>query len=148
MLDEISLPQDQKGDRKTQRIEELASVKYPLIKINDYYLSQGEIDSMTIDSGGKLPKITLSVSFANELFLSKNMPKDGDIISVMIQSKSEVLKPIRNDYVVVGVIPIRRHTDNPGIVSMTLFGKLFIPGWSSFVGDAAEMGTSMEILKR
>ena len=147
VLDEISLPESQGEGRKTQRIEDIASVRYPLIKINDYFLGQEEIDSMTIDSNGKLPKITLTVSFRNELFLSKNMPKDGDIISVMIQSLSEILKPIRNDYVVTGVVPTRKSADG-GSVSMTLFGRLFIPGWSSFLGDNAEKGTTMEVLKR
>jgi hypothetical protein len=148
VLDELSVPEAPQGERKTQRIEDLVSMEFPLIKINDYYFSQGEIDSFSIDSTGKVPKITLSVSFPNELFLSKNMPKDGDIISVAIRSKAEVLKPIRNDYVITGVIAGKRNTNLGGLISMTFFGELFIPGWNSFLGVNSYKGTSMEVLKK
>ena len=95
ILDELSLPETHSGKGNTQKIEDLISLQHPLIKINDYYVGENEIDSFSIDSIGKFPTITLSLSFVNELFLSKNMPKDGDIISIMIQSKSEILKPDR-----------------------------------------------------
>lgn len=148
IMDELSLPQTSKEEGIKQKVEDLVSTEFPLIKINDYYVSRGEIDSFEIDSTDRVPKITLSLSFSNELFLSKNMPKDGDIISIALRSKSEVLKPIRNDYVITGVIAGKRSTNNPGIIAMTFFGELFIPGWSSFLGDASEKGTSMQILKR
>jgi len=148
VLDELSLPESPQGETRKQRIEDYVSTEFPLIKINDYFVSKGEIDSFKIDSTDKIPKITLSLSFPNELFLSKNMPKDGDIISVMIRSKSEVLKPIRNDYVITGVIAGKRNTNLGGLISMTFFGELFIPGWRSFLGDSSMKGTTMEILKR
>jgi hypothetical protein len=148
VLDELSFPQTSNVQGAHQKTEDLISTEFPLIKINDYYVSQGEIDSFTIDSTDKLPKITLSLSFPNELFLSKNMPKDGDIISVAIRSKTELLKPIRNDYVITGVLSNKRNTNAGGLISMTFFGKLFIPGWDSYLGDSSDTGTSMEILKK
>lgn len=148
VLDELSVPQENQGEGSNQKVEDLVSTEFPLIKINDYFVSKGEIDSFTIDSADKIPKITLSLSFPNELFLSKNMPKDGDIISVAIRSKTELLKPIRNDYVITGVVSNKRNTNSPGVISMTFFGELFIPGWNSYLGDSSEKGTSMEILKR
>jgi hypothetical protein len=148
VLDELSLPESPKGESQTQRIEDLASTQFPLIKINDYFLSKGEIDSFRIDSTGKIPTIMLSVSFPNELFISKNMPMDGDIISIMIQSKSDVLKPVRNDYVITGVRSTKRNTNDEGIISMTFFGLLFLPGWQSYLGDESYRGTSMDVLKK
>ena len=147
VLDEMSLPESPQGEEKRQRIENYASVEFPFIKINDYLLSYAEIDSFKIDSGDRLPKITLSVSFPNERFMSKDMPKDGDIISVSIRSKTDLLKSVRNDYVITGVIPIKRDTESRAHTSMTLFGELFIPGWNAYQGDASRKGTTMEILK-
>jgi hypothetical protein len=147
VLDELSLQQSPGKDNKTQRTEDLASTEYPLIKINDYYLSREEINSFMIDSTGRVPEITLSVSFYDELFISKNMPMDGDIISVAIQSKSDLLKPIRNDYVITGVRSTRKNSEVP-LVSMTFFGILFIPGWDAYSGSESLRGTSMEALKK
>ena len=149
VLDEMSVPDDHKENkRKTQRIQDLASTSYPLIKINDYFLGEAEIDLLKINSTDKLPKITLSASFSHESFLAKEMPKDGDIISVMIQSGSDVLKPIRNDYVITGVIPVKKSSIvGQDFVSMTFYGELFVPGYRSFLGTSSIKGTSMEALK-
>ncbi|HRT03112.1 MAG TPA: hypothetical protein P5513_04155 [Candidatus Diapherotrites archaeon] len=147
VLDELSVQQTPGDQSKTQRIEDLVSIKYPLIKINDYYLSEEEIDYFKIDSYGKIPEITLSVSFYDDLFLSKNMPLDGDIISVAIQSKSEILKPIRNDYVITSIRTTKKNSEVPAI-SITFFGILFIPGWDSYLSDFAIRGTSMDAMKQ
>lgn len=150
ILDELSLPQTPntvEGSDRKNRIEDFASMEFPLVKINDYYLSSGEIDSFKIDCTGKIPSITLSASFTNELFLSKNMPKDGDIISVSIRSKSESLRSVRNDYVITGVMMGKRNTNVGGPINITFFGSLFIPGWRGFQGDSSQEGTSIEVLK-
>ncbi|HNS71643.1 MAG TPA: hypothetical protein PKK07_02885, partial [bacterium] len=147
VLDELSVQQTKGAESQTQKVESLASAEFPLIKINDYFLSRNEIDHLIIDSTGKVPEITLSVSFTDELFLSKNMPMDGDIISIAIQSKSDVLKPIRNDYVITGVRTTRKKTDVSS-VSMTFFGKLFVPGWDAYMGSESIKGTSMDALKK
>jgi hypothetical protein len=147
ILDELSIQQTPGEGSKTQKANDLVSTEYPLIKINDYYLSKDEIDYFTIDSTGKVPEIILSVSFSDELFISKNMPMDGDIISIAIQSKTDVLKPIRNDYVITGVRSTRKKSDGTS-VSMTFFGKLFIPGWDAYMGSESTKGTSMEALKK
>ena len=148
ILDELSLPQAPKGEeRKTERIEDMPSAQYPLIKINSYYLGEDEINSMKIDSTGKLPKITLTATFGQEAFLAREMPKDGDIISIAIQSGSDVLKPIRNDYVITNVIPVAKGSNRSSNIVMTFFGELFVPGYRSYLGNASIKGTSMEALK-
>lgn len=148
VLDELSLPEAPQSTEKGQKVENYASMEYPLIKINDYLLSKGEIDLLQIDSNDRVPTITLSATFNNELFLSKNMPKDGDIISVAIRSKADVLKPIRNDYVITGVLTTKRNTNRGGSISITFFGELFLPGWRAYWGDPSKKGTTMEVLKK
>ena len=82
-LDEISLPQSSDGDNKskTQKLEDSASIEYPLIRINDYILSRQEIDSFEIECIDFLPSISLTCTFFNDTFISREMPKDGDMIS-------------------------------------------------------------------
>lgn len=145
-LDEISVRQTKK-DEKRFRVEDYASLQYPIIKINDYMIGPSEIDSLKINAQNFLPMITLQLKFENELFLSKNMPKDGDIISVFIRNKSDLLIPIRNDYVITGVSALGKSGSSRGGMSMTLFGELFVPGLRSYFGSAAYLGTSMEVLQ-
>ena len=146
VLDELSLNQAD-TENTTQRVEDYASLQYPLIKINNYILSVSEIDYFRIDSRDFVPSITLSVTFSNQLFLAKELPKDGDIISVAIRSKSDSLNMVRNDYVITGVSVKGMSTVNKGAISMTFFGTLFIPGLKSYMGSASYKGTSMELLK-
>ena len=146
VLDEMSLPQT-RDDTPTQKVEDYVSMQLPFVKINDYFVSESELDSLTIDQRNFLPTITLQISFTNELFYSKDMPKDGDVISIMIRNKSDVLTPIRNDYVITSAISTGRATSSKLGQSMTLFGELFVPGLKSYLGSASFRGTSMEVLK-
>lgn len=145
LLDEISLPA--KNTDKPQKLETLASIEHPLIRINDYILSDTEIDSMKIDCLGFLPRITLTCTFVHQTFVSREMPKDGDMISVAIRNKNDLLKSIRNDYVITGVVS----SANSGLehtgTTMTFFGMLFIPGMMSSKGKFSFNGTSMSTLK-
>lgn len=149
VLDELSIKKEKKEDSPDRNIEDSVSVRYPLIKINDYIFGEEEIEHFTIDSRNFLPTITLTVQFSNELFVSKNLPKDGDIISVMIRNKSDLLKPIRNDYVITGHAQQHQSTfnkDKP--VKLTFFGELFVPGIRGYRGSKSYRGTSMETLKK
>ena len=84
-LDELSISGVEEG--KTQKPEDSMSIEFPLLKINDYIFNRDEIVSMEIDCTEFLPKISLSVIFLSQVFLSKDMPKDGDIISLAIRNR-------------------------------------------------------------
>lgn len=145
-LDELSLPGVQDG-KKTQKTEDVMSVEFPVIKINDYIFNRDEIVSISIDSTEFLPTITLSVISLNQVFLSREMPKDGDIISIGIRSKNDVLKMVRNDYVITGVHVQPNLTVQKSPVQMTFYGELFIPGLKSQKNDFSFEGTSMRALQ-
>jgi hypothetical protein len=144
-LDEISFAQT--TERDTQKLEDVASIEYPLIRINDYILGRTEIDSMSIDCTEFLPRIILSVTFFNDVFVSREMPKDGDIISIAIRHKSDILTIIRNDYVITGVVTNPKPTTIVAPTKMTFFGELFIPGLKSQKMDLSFVGTSMDAIK-
>ena len=144
MLDEISLPGEESS--KKNKLEDRASLEYPLIRINDYILSNSEIQSMEIDCTDYLPKIMLIASFFTQTFISREMPKDGDIISVAIRNKSDALKIIRCDFVITSVAAMPNTTNIKAPAEMTFFGELFIPGLRSQRQDFATLGTSMDTI--
>lgn len=144
-LDELSLPGEPTPAK--QKLESVASVQYPLIKINDYIISETEIDYVNIDCTDFLPEIALKCTFNHQSFISKEMPKDGDIISIAIRNKSDTLKMIRNDYVITGVVSNENNTDNSNLSVLTFFGKLFIPGLSSGKQVFSYEGTSFNAMK-
>ena len=143
-LDELSLPEEEV--ERPEVAQNLASIRFPLIKINDYIVSRTEIDSVTIDSTEFLPKITLQCTFLYKKFISQNMPKDGDIISVAIRNKSNVLRSIRNDYVITGVVSQQNSTKVETSYTMTFFGVLFIPWITSSKYNISFEGTSYEAM--
>jgi len=144
-LDELSIPsQDNEGNEQPQSLQ---SLRYPLIKINDYFINESEIDSMSIDCTEFLPKITLQCTFIHQTFISRQMPKDGDIISVAIRNKSDVLKSLRNDYVITAVVSRKNTTEIAGPSTLTFFGILFVPYASSSKFNLSFEGTSFEAMK-
>lgn len=146
-LDELSLPAED-NNSKGQKLENSASLQYPLIKINDYIINNTEIETMEIDSTGIVPTIMLKCTFVHQKFLSMDIPKDGDIISVAIRNKSDFLKVLRNDYIITGVASSNNNTQFLGPVTMTFFGTLFVPWISSTNFTFSHEGTSLETLKK
>lgn len=142
--DEISLPGEQ-NDKK-QKLEDRASIEYPLIRINDYILAKSEILSMEIDCTGFLPRILLQAAFFNQTFMSREMPKDGDVISVTIRNKSDAIKIIKADFVITSVMSVASNTNVKAMTQVTFFGELFIPGLKSQKNDFSTVGTSMDAL--
>ena len=145
ILDELSIPGNPSSSAQNQ--ESLSSLQYPLIKINDYIISVGEIDSLIIDCTEFLPRITLKCTFLYQTFISKDMPKDGDIISIAIRNKTNLLKSLRNDYVITGVVSNNNPTTIIGPITMTFFGILFIPYLSTAKYNISHEGTSFEAMK-
>lgn len=143
-LDELSLPGKESG---AQSPEDVISLEFPLVKINEYIFSRDEIRSITIDCTEFMPKISLSVGLLSQLFLAKEMPKDGDIISLAIRNRTDLLKIIRNDYVITGVHTMPNLTETKGPVLMTFYGELFIPGLKSQKNDFSFEGTTFDALK-
>ena len=144
-LDELSLPsQPTPGTEKT---EDAVSLQWPLIKINDFIPSVEEIRYLEINCDEFIPTIILKCTFLHQKFISTEMPKDGDIISIAIRNKSDLLKPIRNDYVITGVVSGENSTQVNNLINMTFFGVLFIPWISSSLFNFSFEGTSFEALK-
>lgn len=146
VLDEISLPLTRGKEDDQQKLHVRASLEYPLVRINDYTLSENEIEYFNIDCAGFLPKLTIIATFSNQEFIATNMPKDGDIISIVIRNKSDILKEIRNDYVITSASS-RDNLDTKGANRITFNAELFVPGLKSKKNNYSFVGTSMEIIQ-
>jgi len=144
ILDELSLPAENHTGK--YNISDDLSLMRPLVKINDFIFNENELVSMSIDTDDFLPKITLSLSILNDAFISKEMPKDGDIISIAIRSNSDILNMIRNDYVITHMIVAEKSTSHKRPSLITIFGELFVPYLRSQKNDFSVLGTSMDAM--
>ena len=144
-FDELSLSEN--GGTSTNGGSQLNTVgnDYPVIRINDMVLGKDDIQSMLISSRGFLPTIELSLKFANTALISKNMPKDGDMISVFVRTNTSAINYLRNDFII-------NHVDSnisSKSANNTVFlrGELFIEGFTSNNNTFGIIGTSKDVMK-
>ena len=144
-FDELSLSEN--GGTSTNGGSQLNTVgnDYPIIRINDMVLGKDDIQSMLISSKGFLPAIELSLKFANTALISKNMPKDGDMISVFVRTNTSAINYLRNDFII-------NHVDSnisSKSANNTVFlrGELFIEGFTSNNNTFGIIGTSKDVMK-
>ena len=144
-FDELSLSEN--GGTPTNGGSQLNTVgnDYPIIRINDMVLGKDDIQSMLISSKGFLPTIELSLKFANTALISKNMPKDGDMVSVFVRTNTSAINYLRNDFII-------NHVDSnvsSKSANNTVFlrGELFIEGFTSNNNTFGIIGTSKDVMK-
>jgi len=117
----------------------------PLIRINDRYLTSGDIMRFELHNDEFIPYIVLEIFTQNNDLIKSNTIKDGDKCSVFIQQDNDMLKSYRADYRITDVTLLGQNktkkNDNVG-VHMLIEAELFIPSlydWSktfSFVGTS------------
>jgi len=115
------------ANENTYQISGDIGVRYPFAKINGYVFESEEIEKMEISCIGFIPTIRLRCVIRSGAFAGQGVPKDGDIISIMLRSKNDALKPIRNDYIITSVDTMGGNT-NAQAKTFIFDGRLFIPG--------------------
>lgn len=147
VLDELSMPYNEKNDKKLDK-KSMAGISYPIICINDNFLEQDEITYMEISCDKFLPYIHLEIAPKTETLIIKDPPKDGDIISVFIRTTTDVIVPLRCDFIIKNSNSgDKMVTNRHGISKLILDGTLFIPGINSQSKSFANFGTSKDALK-
>lgn len=147
-FDEMSVPDtpDPKnmlgGNTKT---DELGLV-YPMIRINDIVLARQNITSMTLSMSGFCPTISLSLVFEDTSFLSKNMPKDGDMISIYIRTDTAALTYLRDDFIITSCNGSNRKEGAMGN-RISINGRLYVNGFDSKNTTHAITGSSKYAMK-
>ena len=147
-FDEMSIdngpdPTTEQGGNK--KMDELGLV-YPMIRINDMILSRSNIRSMTLSMNGFMPTISLNLMFDNVNFISKNMPKDGDIISIFIRVDTAALTYLRDDFVITNCNVFNATRGEMGS-NISLSGRLFVEAFDSRTSIDAFAGSSKFVMK-
>ena len=146
VLDEMSRPYN---DRNTNKLDKknTAGISYPIISINNNFLLPDEIVYMEISCEKFLPTINLEIQPKNENLLIKDPPKDGDIISVFIRTTTDVIVPLRCDFIIkTNTMTKANITNYQSSTKLILNGSLFIPG-INLETSFASFGTSKDALK-
>ena len=74
-------------------------MEFPLIIVNNYQFPREDIRSFEINVEDKIPTITVTVVDNRSQFAVETFPRDGDVMSIRIGSKSqETYKDIRIDF--------------------------------------------------
>lgn len=152
LLDELSMPIDKSNDGGFANTQyntiNKAGIDAPVICINDKFLEKNEITYLEIDCTSFIPTIILTIKPNNVSFLTSNAIKDGDIISLFIRSTSDIITPIRCDFIINRNRINGYEINNPNSnVYITLNGELFIPGIHSSKDNIHTCGTSKEAIK-
>lgn len=142
-IDNIPDPTTEQGGNK--KMDEIGLV-YPMIRINDMILSRSNIRSMTISMSGFMPTISLNLMFDNVNFISKNMPKDGDIISIFIRVDTAALTYLRDDFVITNCNVFNATRGEMGS-NISLSGRLFVEAFDSRTSIDAFAGSSKFVMK-
>lgn len=150
-LDQISVSQEAQItsflETNKQKTYESIGLDCPIVIIKDICLTEEEILNLEIDCNDFLPKIFLMIAPATKSLTTTEVPKDGDVISVFIKSTNNMLKPIRNDYLITSCDVINNEINYPNTKTIIkLQGELFVP---SIYADKnyTSVGTSKEALK-
>lgn len=129
VLDELSAYRtDTKQSNDTPASNKnIIGTEFPMIRIGEFIPTPSQISKLKIENTDKIPTILLKLSLLTDNFRSRNMPKDGDIISVYMATKTETIAPIRADFIITNV---SQKNTRIGI-DVTLSGNLFIPGFDA-----------------
>lgn len=152
-LEELSFADIDEGTSKTgetrgEKNQKQMGDNIPFVRVNGYTLFPDELIRFTIDCTGFLPLLSLQfILTGSTTFLSKNFPKDGDIVNVFIRGRNDLFKPIRNDYIITKV------SSNGGVNSQSAGTTISISGYLNVPGIIDEVtlcksGTSYEALQQ
>lgn len=126
----------------------IAGDLFPVVNINKYNFRESEIEYFKIDCTGFLPELNIIVNVYNSTFISHNLPKDGDLVNVFIRSRNDVLKPIRNDYLITNVTTLNDASAlNFKNIRLSITGVLYIPHIYDY-RNLAINDTSFNVLKK
>lgn len=147
-FDEMSLPNipdpiDVQGGNS--KFNELG-LSYPMIRINDVILAKKNLNSMTISMSGFIPTIRLTIINDNSSFIYRNLPKDGDIVSLYIRTDTAALSYLRDDFIITTCTVSNGSTGTPQS-KVNITGKLFIPAFDSQNITDGITGTSKFVIK-
>lgn len=119
--------QDKNPINSTEREFKKAGAIHPLLSINTYQFTAGQVLRLRLESTGFLPELSVTVVSTDGMFLSKFFPKDGDPISLFIRSKTDEFKPIRADFEITSVSSSPSEDNEGELTRFNISAHLRIP---------------------
>ena len=120
--------------------------EFPIITINNYTFSVQELESLTISLNEWLPTCNLSVNLTSGIFITRHLPKDGDVISVFIRSENNLFKPIKNDYLITDMGSSPSYDAEGNVMNFIFNGILRVPNLYADESKTYKKLTSYEVL--
>ena len=139
-----------KAPQSMPDIAQKAGADSPFIKIGAKVVTN--IESLTIDETGFIPKLTLMFKDVTGEFSGDNYPKKNILVSLYIASPNEQLKPVRNDYLITSMKSLvpRNIGDNFEFsknITYIITGDLFVPRLYNNVSRSYPNMSSKDALK-
>ena len=124
--------------------ESISGTSYPMIRINDSVYNGKWIVSVELDSSDLLPTASVIIKTFTKDNVKKDIPKDGDIMSIFVRPSTDALNYIRIDFLITSCyVNQKRDSEN----TFRVFGKMFIPGIDSDNNIMGYIGTSKHVFK-
>ena len=117
---------------------------FPVIRINDVVYGGKEISHFEIESSGMIPTAYAKLTSYNKDNVKKDLPKDGDIMSVFMRPGTDCLNYIRVDCVITDCYVVNSSSE---YTTIQVDGKMFIPKFESDDNRYALIGTSKDVCK-
>tara|TARA_R110001592_G_scaffold120545_3_gene325023 strand:- start:100280 stop:101755 length:1476 start_codon:yes stop_codon:yes gene_type:complete len=111
-LDELAMPDVESGSANSEGLSmkekpsKFSSIT-PMIQINRYEIQTDRLISFKLRNTGFYPTCRIIFDDVDSFFLSRNFPKDGDLIQLNIRSQGDetTFKPIRIDFIITSISP-------------------------------------------
>lgn len=134
-----SLKEEEGGDRQTKSIASLQ----PYLKISNYDFTDTDIELFELKLDGKMPTIKCRVVDRKKLFDSEFYPRDGDCVTVFLNSKNnDTFKTIHMDF---ELSEIKMNSSSPNETPTISFnGRVKIPNIFAEVCKHYDIGPSID----
>jgi hypothetical protein len=111
---------------KNDRTSKTTAIDRPLIVVNNYPFQRDDVKSFNLSSSGLYPTVSVTLIDTRKIFTVDSFPRDGDKMTVFINSKNEsTYKSIHMDFEITDISVTRNKEGDPNKVRV--FGRASIP---------------------
>jgi hypothetical protein len=91
-------------NKNNDRMSKFTGDQYPAIRINKFDFNREDVIAFSLDLSSMFPVMSAVLKDTKGVFTKGQYPQDGDVVSLFIRSKDEVVyKPIRMDFDIVEI---------------------------------------------
>ena len=139
----VDITEEEKGGEKQTKT---VGAVIPAIQLNGYVFGDKDIVSCKIDLSSVLPSVTMTLEDRNKAFGADFTPRDGDCVTVFINSKNvDTFKTIHMDFEILNISS--ENIDEGAFPQITVSGMAKIPKYFAEVCKEYANGSSLEHLE-